>query len=338
MKKLFLFSLASALALYLVVGLVDFGDAAGKGKPPPPPAAPPNPVIAYVAVAWPYNELAVADADGKNQTALLSSDQVGYFFPNWSPDLNPIKEGFQGSIVYEQGSQARNSQNLDLWVVDVEITTSGVTYSNARELVRKGSAAAWSPQGDKIAYLSHDDDPSKRGIRILDLVSGVDSLLIPDPTPEDSTQNANWPAWNPAGTRLAYTYYYYDGQLDHSEVRIRDLSNGYDFTLVENFSASALDWSRSGKFIAAPALGGITYVTAASDEFEEVTIETLPGTTWAQSPTWKPDTDDNQIVYMNRNRSGASKRKIVEFDLTTGIETVIIERNTYHLYEPDWRR
>ena len=116
------------------------------------------------------------------------------------------------------------------------------------------------------------------------------------------------------------------------------MSNSRDFALVENFPASALDWSRSGNFIAAPALGAITRVTAASDEFEEVTIATLPDTTWAQSPTWKPDTD-NQIVYMNRNgRSGAGKRKIVQFDLTTQIETVIVERNGYHLYEPDWRR
>jgi Tol biopolymer transport system component len=48
-------------------------------------------VIVYVAVSssGPYNELAVANADGSNQTALLSSDEVGYFFPAWSPDLDP---------------------------------------------------------------------------------------------------------------------------------------------------------------------------------------------------------------------------------------------------------
>ena len=90
MKKLFSFSVASALVLYLILGLVGLGEAAG--KPKPPPATPVNPVIVYVAVSssGPYNELAVANEDGSNQTALLSSDQVGYFFPAWSPDLDLI--------------------------------------------------------------------------------------------------------------------------------------------------------------------------------------------------------------------------------------------------------
>jgi hypothetical protein len=49
--------------------------------------------------------------------------------------------------------------------------------------------------------------------------------------------------------------------------------------------------------------------------------------------------NETEVVYMNRNgRSGAGKRKIVKRNLSTQVETVIVERTGYHLYEPDWRR
>jgi len=45
------------------------------------------------------------------------------------------------------------------------------------------------------------------------------------------------------------------------------------------------------------------------------------------------------LAFVNRNgRSGAGKRKIVKRNLMMNAETVIVERNGFHLYEPDWRR
>ena len=67
-------------------------------------------------------------------------------------------------------------------------------------------------------------------------------------------------------------------------------------------------------------------------------MQAVPDTTWAESPTWIP-TSETELVFMNRNgRSGAGKRKIVKRDLITSVETVIVERTGFHLYEPDWRR
>jgi hypothetical protein len=49
--------------------------------------------------------------------------------------------------------------------------------------------------------------------------------------------------------------------------------------------------------------------------------------------------NESELVFMNRNgRSGAGKRKIVKRNLETNAETVIVERNGFHLYEPDWQR
>jgi hypothetical protein len=341
MKKVLLYSVVGAFALYLILGLVSFGEAAG--KPKPPPATPANPMIVYVAVSssGPYNELAVANADGSNQTALLSSDQVGYFFPAWSPDLDPDTPGFQGSVVFELWAGAVEAPSIDLWLIDVVVSPSGITASNARLLSQSASGAAWSPNGDKIAYVSHASDSSQRGIRILDLNSGADTLLIADPSPEDNTQNVNWPAWNPSGTHLAYSLN--DG-ISEEQVRKRELIdengafvlNGDDSLIVSDaFGARGLDWSRGSRFLAFKAAGAMQIVDLNSFTPQ---MQPLLDSTWTESPTWMP-TNESELVFMNRNgRSGAGKRKIVKRNLVTNAETVIVERNGFHLYEPDWRR
>ena len=309
---------------------------------------PPDPVIAYVAVSssGPYNELAVANADGSNQTMLLSSDEVGYFFPAWSPDLDPDTPGYEGNVVFEQWSGPIDTPNIDLWLIDISISQSGVTTGTAELLVENATAAAWSPNGNRnlLAYVSHDSDSSKRGIRIHDLSSGADTLLIADPTPEDNTQNVNWPAWNPLGTRLAYSLN--DG-ISEEQVRVREvidengalISNGNDNLIVSDaYGARGLDWSRGvdpddGRFLAFKAAGAMQIVDVATRQ-----MRSLPESTWTESPTWMP-TDEGELVFMNRNgRSGAGKRKIVKRNLFTNAETVIVERNGFHLYEPDWRR
>jgi Tol biopolymer transport system component len=283
-------------------------------------------VIVYVAVSssGPYNELAVANADGSNQTALLSSDEVGYFFPAWSPDLDPGTPGYQGSVVFEQWSGPIDTPTIDLWLIDLGVCQSGEIACNERELVQNASAPAWSRQGDKIAYVSHGEN---KGIHILDLPTMIDTLLIP----ALDTQNAGWPAWSPDGTQLAYTWY--DAIQGVEEIRIKNLANGDDSPRSTNIGASALEWSPSGMYIALHGGGAMRIVNVSTGE-----MEILPDSTWAQSPTWIP-IEETKLVFMNRNgRSGAGKRKIVKRDLVTNQETVIVERNGFHLYEPDWQR
>ena len=73
------------------------------GEDPPPPGDA-DPVIVYVAVhssVGTDNDLMVANADGSNQTTLLTSNVAGFFFPAWSPDLVLATPEFQGSVVFE---------------------------------------------------------------------------------------------------------------------------------------------------------------------------------------------------------------------------------------------
>jgi len=303
---------------------------------------PPEPVIVYVAVSssGPYNELAVANADGSNQTALLSSDEVGYFFPAWSPDLDP-GPGYQGSVVFEQWSGPIDTPTIDLWLIDLGVCQSGEIACNERELVQNASGPALSPNRNLLAYVSHASDPSQRGIRIRDLSSGADTLLIADPTRDDNTKNVNWPTWNPLGTHLAYSLN--DG-ISEEQVRVREvidetgalISNGTDSLVVSDaYGARGLDWSRVGGFLAFKAAGAMQTVDLTTFPLQ---MRSLPESTWTESPTWMP-ANESELVFMNRNgRSGAGKRKIVKRNLETNAETVIVERNGFHLYEPDWQR
>jgi Tol biopolymer transport system component len=201
--------------------------------------------------------------------------------------------------------------------------------------VQNASAAAWSPRGDKIAYVNHEG--ATNVIYILDLAT-QEILSIEDP---NTIRDAGWPAWNSAGTLLAYTWD--DHNQGEYNIRIRQvvdettgdlISNGNDREITSSvYAASALDWSRGDNFLAFKAAAALQIVNVTSLE-----IETLQDTTWAESPTWMPG-NETELVFMNRNgRSGAGKRKIVKRNLSMQVETVIVERTGYHLYEPDWRR
>ena len=223
---------------------------------------------------------------------------------------------------------------INLKVIDVVVSSAGVTATNERNLEPNASAAAWSPRGDKIAYVKHEAVPNV--IHIRDLVTN-ETLSIADP---DNTRNAGWPAWNPAGTHLAYTWD--DNNQGEYSIRITEVvdettnqfvSSGEDRELFSSVSgASALDWSRVGGLLAFK--GGAMQVMDPTGS----TQIALPNSTSTESPTWMP-TSGTELVFMTRNGpSGAGKRKIVKRDLITNVETVIVERNGYHLYEPDWRR
>jgi hypothetical protein len=77
-------SVRSALALFLILGLSDFGNAAGKGggKPPPPSPTP----ATYELVFRSGSDIVVADKNGGNKTAVYNLD-IGLNSASWcSPD------------------------------------------------------------------------------------------------------------------------------------------------------------------------------------------------------------------------------------------------------------
>ncbi len=302
---------------------------------------PSNPDPAFVMVAVHskavLNELLVANADGSNQSALLSSETEWYFWPAWSPDLNLNIEGFQGSIVFETRIRTPEAQFVDLHIIDVDVAVSGVSGSDLRMFTNDAFHAAWSSQ-DMIAYVGNHDTPD--GIFI-----GTAKVRV-IPNPSGSFAHVDWPAWNPEGTHLAYASYYQDDEEKWNwSIRIQEVVNlegeilnkpsdvvlqGLDET--DGRLSGGIQWSPDGNFLAYRLNSAIEVLDLATNMRRP-----FADTTWALSPTWSPS--GNKLAYMSRNGSaGAGKRKIVLYDLDTDAESVIIERKGFHLFEPDWRR
>lgn len=98
-----------------------------------------DPAIAFVATRKvgkkTFYDLTVMNADGSNQTVILStqtwSGASEISDSSWSPDLDPLTSGYQGSLaVTTWGGGAPNGTAYDLWGIDVNVTPTGVQASN----------------------------------------------------------------------------------------------------------------------------------------------------------------------------------------------------------------
>jgi hypothetical protein len=96
----------------------------------------------------------------------------------------------------------------------------------------------------------------------------------------------------------------------------------------------ALDWSRSGNFIAYKSGSAMRVLDVNGVNL----VQTVGNSQWTESPTWGPQSE-NELVFMNRHgKSGSGKRRIVSRDLATNDETILYARKGFHLIYPDWRR
>ena len=197
--------------------------------------------------------------------------------------------------------------------------------------------AAWSPKGQWLVYVKNVQQPE--GIWVMDYsgeAPGEATELIAEPS-------AAWPTWSPDGQRLAFTWC--KPLIDDScedRIRIVNLNVSGTPTVVAGSEVDvgqgvygwALDWSRSGNYLAFKSGSAMRTLDVNGVNV----IRNLPVTTYSDSPTW-PAQGEAELIYMNRRgKAGSGKRRIVSFDLATGIETVLYQRKGKHLYEPDWRR
>ena len=127
------------------------------------------------------------NADGTNQIELTTGS--GDLHPDWSPDGKRIV--FQS--FHADPKPHRFAQ------LQVHIFAMNADGSKQKQLMgNAGETPSWSPDGNKIAFVSIRDDLSSSDIYLMD-VDGSNQIQITDDNATILT-----PVWSPDGTEIAY--------------------------------------------------------------------------------------------------------------------------------------
>jgi len=142
--------------------------------------------IAFVFdTAGDTSEIDLMDADGGHLRQL--TDNVPFNSrPTWSPDGRQI-----AYVGYAVGDTVSEIFVLDVETLLIQQLTNDATASRF---------PAWSPDGQAITYFSVINEPSSRGLRLIDLLNGQNRLLVPEP-PEGMLSSA---VWSPDSQWLVY--------------------------------------------------------------------------------------------------------------------------------------
>ncbi|MCC7434193.1 MAG: PD40 domain-containing protein [Methanoregulaceae archaeon] len=279
-----------------------------------PPA---DPAMAYVKLAGSgANELYVSNADGTNAAAIVKGGVSNYSGPSFSPDGRSL--AFAGRTP---------GVSYHLHVIDIGISRGKPVGSNLRTLVtvpiNNGLLSPkWSPQGDRIAYVSYAGGQAL--IMAVPSTGGSPSVVF------SADYTYNWEiAWSPGGDRLAVSA--------GTHVFIVDVATSTVESVVTSVASPltilTIDWGRTNNRLAFWVLN--TQMTGAARSTLWV-ADAVPGAnaqlvyTGGRHAAWSPD--DSKLAFC----TDGNQWKVTVLDLSTGIPKSI-SKGTYDLY-PDWRR
>lgn len=201
------------------------------------------------------------------------TDDGGSYGPSFSPDGSRIVF----SSVGEDGdvSDALGPSGLDLYVM----TSDG---SGRRRLVDgdEDVSPAWSPDGERIAFVRGGGDDGTGRIVVVDLDDGVTRALV---EPYGPAEDAD-PAWSPDGTQLAFVRSQPDGL---SRLMIANADGSDARSILERREAlSSPSWSPDGTTLVFTVVGtiGQTGASIAMLDLEEGSLETVAER--AVAPVW----------------------------------------------------
>ncbi|MCA9189413.1 MAG: PD40 domain-containing protein [Planctomycetales bacterium] len=326
-----------------------------------------DPAIVYVAQSPKGStttyDLMVMDADGRNQTKLLTSTNAerSLSFPAWSPDISPAP-GYQGTIAIETQPDFGNTSGhiSSIILVDVEIGADGVPRAlNERVLVDEtdGNVASvvakpdWSPdlnpdaagyQGEivfttieSINVVSVAWNESTMNPSVERVSPSVDSVIVVDV--DISQASVTHPKWSPDGQRIAFQFR--DSATADYAVAVVN-GTGPDATITNLIVTAFVDepaWSRAGDRIAFATEGSrrttseLWAVNLAAPNNVELLAQDVA------SPSWTLDDPvtagvDEQDAFMIVSGGG-----IHRVDLATGELTTLAESKKSSLRWPDLR-
>jgi Ca2+-binding RTX toxin-like protein len=140
-------------------------------------------------------------ADGSGRRNLTATPLVSEEEPTWSPDGSRI-------AFAANHSKTDSTTDLEIWVVNADGT--GLTQLTNDILGIRQTQPAWSPLGDKIAYLNEggdDDGNSNIYVMVTNPATGGATNLTPNDTTVNPVYQPNDedPSWSPDGTEIAYS-------------------------------------------------------------------------------------------------------------------------------------
>jgi Tol biopolymer transport system component len=180
-------------------------------------------VWAMLSLSWDGKKLAwdtgsglsIADADGFNPVPIPVPPGAN-FDPSLSPDADEV------AFIHSP----RDDGRYDLWVGSTSI-------NNAEQLTntRDVSSIAWSPAGDRIAYVEGWSEITFEGEIVLIRPNGEDQTIL---------ARGDAPTWSPDGSRLAFSH--------KGGIWTIDADGSDSRMLITNGDSPA--WSRDGGLIA----------------------------------------------------------------------------------------
>jgi len=226
--------------------------------------------------------------------ALISLERVG------SPQISP--DGRFVAYTLRQTNWDDDEYETEIWLADLQ----DQTVRQLTSAPKSSSSPAWSPDGERLAFVSDRQEP--RQIYVINRDGGEARPLT------NTTGSIGSFAWAPDGASIAFTvtesteqarrtrertwgaYRVIDAENRMAQLRVIKLDGGQSRRLTgDAFTVGAFAWSPDSTQIAFdhrlspdPARGGtadISVVEVANGEFRK--LVTLPGPD--SNPVWSPD-------------------------------------------------
>jgi Tol biopolymer transport system component len=270
--------------------------------------APAAPAIAFTRDG---NKLLVMNADGSNQTILLSATSVSN--PSWSPAGNALVIA------------ATVNGTSGIWLLDVSVLGGVPKGSNLRFLT-SGFQPSWSARGDTIVYIPATG--ISNSLSLIPAIGGQSTLIYTSGAGYTLVQ----PDWSPDNKRIAFGEK--NQAFTHCTLIVFNRETGLVDTVAafgpSNAQIRAPEWSRSGDriaFSAFPKTETKEYVYIVAPRPRGIPSKIFPGF----HPTWSPD--DSKLAFVPP-LVGFAGPTISTYDFATRVTKSIASKATL----PNWRR